>query len=401
MRLKPLLIALAFTVAVSSPLLAQQTYRIFVGEEKTFATLEELRRFVAGLGLPTPAPDPTPTPTPTPDPTPVPEPPPPAPVPDPPPPPPEPTPVPVPPSDPPPAPAPPPPAPSLTQVSIGCQWWQAPMGIYDLTVRDVSHVHLEYLSPKIVTGLWTFPIHVKTFHLTGTIRSVELFIGGKEYQRNVNIPIGDAHMFDVDLPAYVIDTTTFPNDGWYGFKVDLNVKTLAQNGLPSGDALVRTNHAIYVQNGKPIHPATLALAPGVRPGLECGGAGLLNEPETGNPHNHGYMQVTLHASSIPDWLAGKTGFTGGRTIVFEANTSHSNTFPLAFATVNPDMHTHPPSLGSLLYSGVPGRRGLVAVTLPAGFTGADRLFLRTQDNAPLKVANAVAAVMVLREVAAP
>jgi hypothetical protein len=252
--------------------------------------------------------------------------------------------------------------------------------------------------------------HAKTFHqpIGTVINKLEMHFasnygGYRETPKTWNAPVTNGHMFDVDVPAFPpVDTTKFPSDGWYGIKLDLTLGTPADDntGLPKGGHLVRFQFPVYVENGKPMHTAV--------PGLIAGGAGNVDEdivPPPGTPDfRQGYIDVELHALSLPDFLNGRTfnpgqpvTYKGGMSIGSKAAGKH------ALITRNPDMHTHPPTLGAVLYG--PNKpfsaKQYASATLPADYKGSDKLFLRTASNNPAMLGNASAAVLVLREVPAP
>lgn len=297
-----------------------------------------------------------------------------------------------------------------TEVEIEVQWWFAPAGVYALDAdQGVMHTHMRTRVPRVVSGLWTPPVvSVKTFHQEeGFVQKLEHHmmgdLGYRETHRHWRANFGPgAHMFDVDIPQFApIDTTLFPTDGYYGIKNDLTIGTAESltKGLPKGGHLVRSQWSVYVENGKPLHTGGHV--------MNAGGAG--NVDDDASTFRHGYLDIEVHSTTLPDFRGGKT-YAAERSIVLEAGASMSKggVGGSVLATRNPDMHAHPPNLGQLLYpmttpfpllnGGPVSRKGFVTLTMPPDHKSGDKLFIRFANNNPVQLAMSAAVVLVLREV---
>lgn len=264
---------------------------------------------------------------------------------------------------------------------IEAQWWDSPGNTKDLTATGTSHVHMGLRAPQVrATGELVLNFALRTFHLSGEIRQMVFGVLGVSGipDRALTIPITDPHLFDLALPEVRFDTTLCPNDGWHQWQCDVLIWAPAQAGRPQAFHRVRMLGPLYVANGRPLNTKGY-------PGW-VGSGQFSPQPDVAEFH-HAYNETTLltpvdeAAGTIPREIKVKPLNAGGDPMTL-------------FATLNPDMHTHPPNLGTVLFDGPPpATKGRIATfTLP---TGPQRVFMRTSDQDASRLANASAAVLVV------
>jgi len=276
------------------------------------------------------------------------------------------------------------------------QWHQTTTD--EMTFDYSKHWHMGAAFPYMTSGVIRIDLRLLPFHRAGevfeNVRDVKLEnCGGycprllpAPYKSTVpglfKVPITDNHPAPFYVPIY-IDSRNAPYDGPDTIKISSSVSFRDAEGLVRGANLSMVVE-VYLRNGKPCR-VTPCPAP---------------KPNGGRISLNGWINATTHLDGLP----APSPFGYLNIVAYDVRRfdtapmdrpidlrlpSRAGHLATLLATKNPDLHTHPPNYGNVMYDQAlsftkvkwPQQDAAVLLQQPVQVPG-DRLVFRHADYTP-------------------